>query len=114
MKTPAGRGFCRIRKPLLYPSELRGQCNATIMPRSFVETGRVAHSSRLFGLSGVVVPGSGAVFRQYTTRGEGRVEIECEWTARKRERTQSLSSSGTAPTQAKGRLEWATRPRRSR
>src|SRR4029077_2325513 len=26
-KTSAGRGFSRIRKPLLYPSELRGQCD---------------------------------------------------------------------------------------
>jgi hypothetical protein len=49
-------------------------------------------------------------FRQYATGCAGRVEIECEWAARKRERAAGDSAQPQSPTQAKKRLEWATRP----
>ena len=37
----------------------------------------------------------------YATGSEGRVEIESEWTARKRERREDLSSSRTFPLKPK-------------
>jgi hypothetical protein len=49
-------------------------------------------------------------FRHYATGIEGRVEIESEWAARKRERAAGDSVCLSYPTQAKTRLEWATRP----
>jgi putative transposase len=50
-------------------------------------------------------------FRHYATGCEGRVEIESEWTARKRERAAGgLCPAVGLPTQAKTGLEWATRP----
>ena len=42
--------------------------------------------------------------RHYATGVEGRVEIESEWTARKRERGKTLSGSGTAPFKQKPSL----------
>ena len=41
----------------------------------------------------------------------GRVEIESEWTRRRRERAagETLSAQSNCPTQANPRLEWATR-----
>jgi len=48
-------------------------------------------------------------FRQYAIGCEGQVEIECEWTARKRERaTGTLCPAVERPTQAKVGLEWGT------
>jgi len=48
-------------------------------------------------------------FRHYATGCEGRVEIESEWTARKRERAAgTLFKQWNGPTQAKTRLEGAT------
>jgi putative transposase len=50
-------------------------------------------------------------FRHYVTGCEGRVEIESEWTARNaNERQESFVLLRNWPTQAKKRLEWATRP----
>jgi len=52
-------------------------------------------------------------FHHYATGAEGRVEIESEWTARKRERAAgTLCRAGSTPTQAKNGLEWATRPQK--
>jgi len=48
-------------------------------------------------------------FRQYATGREGRVEIECEWTARRRERSGHSVQLSNCPTQAKRGLEWGTR-----
>jgi hypothetical protein len=45
-------------------------------------------------------------FRHYATGAAGRVEIESEWTARKRE---DFVRQLNCPTQAKIGLEWATR-----
>jgi len=48
-------------------------------------------------------------FRHCVTGCEGAVEIESEWTARKRERAERrLCPAVDHPTQAKNRLEWAT------
>ena len=48
-------------------------------------------------------------FMQYATGCEGRVEIECEWMARKREPPRGNSvPHENCPTQAKTGLEWAT------
>jgi hypothetical protein len=48
-------------------------------------------------------------FRHYAIGCEGRVEIESEWTARKRERAVgNRVQLSNCPTQAKTRLEWAT------
>ena len=50
-------------------------------------------------------------FLQYATGCEGRVEIECEWAARKRNEQQAGSvQQWNYPTQAKRGLEWGTRP----
>ena len=52
-------------------------------------------------------------FHHYATGAEGRVEIESEWTARKRERAAGTQCrAGSTPTQAKNGLEWATRPQK--
>ena len=52
-------------------------------------------------------------FLHYATGAEGRVEIESEWTARKRERAAGTQCrAGSTPTQAKNGLEWATRPQK--
>ena len=49
-------------------------------------------------------------FRHCATGAEGRVEVESEWTARKRERAEGNFVPGSnCPTQAKTGLEWATR-----
>jgi putative transposase len=49
-------------------------------------------------------------FLQYATGCAGQVEIECEWTARRRERGQEHSAQqSNYSTQAKRRLEWGTR-----
>jgi hypothetical protein len=52
-------------------------------------------------------------FRHYATGAEGRVEIESQWTARKRERAagrrEHFVQPPNCPTQAKIGLEWATR-----
>ena len=54
-------------------------------------------------------------FLPHATGCQGRVEIECEWTARRRERAQGVYvQPRNCPTQAKPGLEWATRPCRSR
>jgi len=48
-------------------------------------------------------------FRHYATGGEGRVEIESEWTARRRERAAGgCAQRSHCPTQANTGLEWAT------
>jgi len=48
-------------------------------------------------------------FRHYASGFEGRVEIESGWSARKRERAEgNCVPLSNCPTQAKGRLEWAT------
>jgi putative transposase len=44
-------------------------------------------------------------FRQYATGCAGRVEIECEWAARKRERAAGRLGPAAKPTQAKKLLE---------
>ena len=50
-------------------------------------------------------------FRHYSTGCDGRVEIESEWTARKREgATGRLCIAAECPTRAKTGLEWATFP----
>ena len=53
--------------------------------------------------------GEWSSFRHYATGGEGRVEIESEWTVRRRERAAGrLCPPVELPTQAKIGLEWAT------
>ena len=47
-------------------------------------------------------------FRHHATGREGRVEIESEWTARKRERAAGRLRAAVEMPQPKGRLEWAT------
>ena len=48
-------------------------------------------------------------FRQYATGYEGRVEIECEWTARRRERAaEKLRPAVELTHSSQKRLEWGT------
>jgi hypothetical protein len=48
-------------------------------------------------------------FRQYATGCAGRVEIECEWATGSEKERQGDSAQPQSPTQAKKRLERATR-----
>jgi REP-associated tyrosine transposase len=55
--------------------------------RQFVEKLRYIHRNPVKrGLCAHPADWEWSSFRQYATGCEGRVEIECEWTARKRER----------------------------
>ena len=47
-------------------------------------------------------------FRQYATGCAGTVEIECEWTARKRERAAARLGPAAKPHSSQKRLEYAT------
>lgn len=78
--------------------------------RQFVEKLRYIHRNPVRrGLCGSPKDWEWSSFRHYATGSEGRVEIESEWTARKRERAaERLCPAMKLPTQAKIRLEWAT------
>jgi hypothetical protein len=77
----------------------------------FLEKLRYIHRNPVKrGLCGVPEGWEWSSFRHYATGLEGRVEIESEWTARKRERGRQDGSAHlwNDPTQAKRGLKWGT------
>ena len=86
--------------------------------RQFVEKLRYIHRNPVKrGLCAHPEDWPWSSFRQYATGYEGRIEVECEWTTRRRERAAGRLCpalykysipANNCPTQAKSRLEWAT------
>jgi hypothetical protein len=96
-------------RPIGHPLALRPEASLTFGPAPNA-VGKYHKSALKRGLWERPKDWEWSGFLHYATGQEGRVEIESEWTPRRRERAAgTLAPAIELPTQAKRRLEWATR-----